>query len=232
MLTTRIAAGALALVLAAAGCSSITSSTGDTSASSAAPSSAAAKRSRPAPGSTVDAAEFSATLKKTMESITSAKTTIETETNGATTTMTGVADLKDKAKPMTQTTTESSTGKAEMITVGTTVYTKAPNDTKWKKTTPTTDLSSLTASLALTFSSVTYVGTDTIDGEEVDQYDVEVTLGEMKVPSTLYLDQQGRTRRIVTNVETGVLKGKNVTTMSNYNEPVSIKEPPASEVEE
>ncbi|MDO5286602.1 MAG: hypothetical protein Q4G45_07245 [Actinomycetia bacterium] len=168
-----------------------------------------------------------------MESITTAKMTIETETNGATTTLTGVADLKDKAKPMTQSTTESSMGKAEMITVGTTVYTKAPNATKWKKTTtPTTDLSSLTAGLALTFSSVTYVGTDTIDGEEVDQYDAEVTLGEMKVPSKLYLDQQGRTRRIVTNVETGGIKGKNVTTISNYDEPVSIKEPPASEVEE
>lgn len=195
-------------------------------ASSAGASSPAAKISRRA-GESVDVAEFSKEIKASQEKITITTSEIITETNGVTTKQTKVTDTRDKSRPKAKIDSEVAGKKQQIIIIGSTVYAKKEGDAKWTKTTDNDDFNNSELLSKITFSKVTYVGLETMDGEQLQHYATEMSMFGITGPADVWLDSQSRVRR-----SSSALSGTKITIkMSNFNKPVTITEPPASEVQ-
>ena len=195
-------------------------------ASSAGASSPAAKISRRA-GESVDAAEFSKEIQASQEKITSATIKIITETKGVTTKQTGATDISDKSRPKAKMDLEIAGKKQQIIIIGSTMYAKKEGDAKWTKTTTKDDFNSSGLLSKITFSKVTYVGPETMDGEQLQHYATEMSIAGITAPSDIWVDSQSRIRQ-----SSLTMSGTKTTNkISNFNKPVTITEPPASEVQ-
>ncbi len=245
-----LAAGALTAIALAAGCSSSTATvptpapvssapaTGQTGSVSApgAPttaSSGATTAAAPAPGATVDPAAFTKQIADASKNVKTASFSSQVESASGGMTSTGVADISDPNKVKTQSELTAGGQKAQIITIGTTQYTKQAGAAKWTKGTTPTGAANPADSIRnnVTYSSVTYVGPDTVDGVSVRKYNVTVDAGGQSIPSEIYLDSKSLLRKSVTTWTTGNATSKITATFSKYDEPVTITEPAASEVQ-
>ncbi len=95
-------------------------------------------------------------------------------------------------------------------------------------------------------NSVNLVGTETLDGAKVGHYRIVVNIAKLPssfqqkqtlqksglttLPVELYVDEQGRTRKLTESITVGSTHADTIVTLSKLDAPVSITAPPASQV--
>jgi len=128
----------------------------------------------------------------------------------------------------------------EIVAVGPDEFTKMAG--QWLKEPRTDDRSvdplAQVADLLAEASSVTFVGEEEHDGEPVGIYEVTISFADAQpgvdlpeeVTFELWLDGSDRVVRMSGEGELGGGSGSSVTTISSYDEPVTVEAPPADAV--
>lgn len=220
----RVAVVAVVCALAAAGCSTPSPSSPSPSPTPSAASSASPAQpswTGPNPGS-VESTALSAQMNAAMAKVTSYAIEVTFHSEKESSTGSGVVDLRDRSRPRIATQTETKNGVVEIVIVGTTRYIRLKGTTTWLKGT----VDQLPAELIgdVHYVRAIYVGPQTLAKEQLHHYSVESTQKHKSLSHELLIDDQNRIRQF-TNRSLKVTY-----TLSKFNEPVTIAEPPASAV--
>lgn len=210
-----------------------TAATGQTAAATSTPTTAAQQPANDQPGQ-VDAQEFAGRLAKGLADVKSYTVVGEVEVTmgeqAVLSTITMTFDISDRATPKTHLITELPFGSSETITIGDTSYTRASGETMWTRSTSDLaaeglsagDLSDVEASFE-PGTTVEFIGTESVNGVQTRRYVIGTPDGPLM---DYYLDSKNRPVMLTMSQDGATLRF----TFSNFNEPVDISAPPASEV--
>lgn len=259
-LTLRTAAAAAVLPVALSSLAACGSSSSAGTATDPHASSPVAGSSAPAEGKTIDAAQFLGTLKSAAKNITTATFRMNMDIFGQTMTASGALDLTGSTPAMQVSMDLAGTGtQTEMRLIGGTMYMAVPGTagkfvkldlhdknvplSGYGNTLGTMDPQSMIDQMSAdAFQKVTYVGTESVDGQQLRRYrivlDTSAATSMLKgmptasLPKTLaydlWLDGQNRMAKF----EMKVKKVSDVTaTYSDFGSDVHITAPDPSDLE-
>ncbi len=215
----RAAGLALAAALALTGCGAGGATTPGATTPSA---SSTPTPTAPQPGATLEAGAFADRLVAGASSF----TTMSVKVVDGKLSASGVMDQSDPTSPKLKVTMTDGSQSVEIIHVDGVTYGKRTGDAMYTKRSGTGSESVAPADLMRKakggVTKVTYEGPETIDGVPTDRYLVETTvegIGTMQV----WLDSKDRPVKVS-------LSGSTTSTYSDFDEPVTITAPPASEI--
>ncbi len=227
-----------------------------TSASTATQTSAAATTTEAGPTAYADKASFIAALKASTKDVKTTHMTMEMTGQGQEITMEGDTRL-DAANPATSFTMTMAGMNLEMLVVDKKIYVKGlpgQDPAKWAvldedsamgkelgSSADQLDPSRMYDEFDKALTDVKHVGTEKVDGEDMDKYELTMdtkaipdlpTEGTAQLPDTLtytaWLDGDDGMRKVTFEI----LGMTAVMTMSKFNEPVEITAPPADQTVE